>query len=198
MIDKFAGGAALKPTPLISSIRIVENEDTRTSFSTNFVIEFARARVGHINAWLGRQLEAIRNSGRDSQVLNDLLASLAQHSEGFDDAESHKKCKQALKRAIDELPSGSPIRAQLASLRDDDGSPLNDNNEGGRDTKVSKADMAAIIKEVENKLKSVDRGSQESQLMINSKIAEKNEVLQLAAMIIQQIHACISGIQQRS
>ena len=58
--------------------------------------------------------------------------------------------------------------------------------------------MTQITTEINNDLKAIDRGSQEGQLYINQKMGEKNEILQLAAMLIQQFHETGKAMLQRS
>lgn len=176
------------------------SESTSVSASGNYVLEFARARSGQINSWLDRQLGAMRASARDTEALNQALATLAQYSDGFEggDPAKYAKCVAALNDAIAKLPEGSEAREKMIALRDKNDSPLNSNGKGGRDDRVSGADMGSVIKEVENVLKAADRSSQEGQLMINQKMGERNEIMQLAAMLIQQFHETSKAVLQRS
>lgn len=181
---------------MISATMSLASEDT-SAFSTNYVIAFARARTNHINTWLNRQLTSMRSAARDSQALNDALAGLALYSEGFGGKDEDKwdalqGCQDALTKAIKQLPADSPLAAKLTNLRDHGALT------GGGDAWVSKEQMSGIIKEVENELKAVDRGSQEAQLYINQKMGEKNEILQLAAMLLQQFNETAKAMLQRS
>ena len=182
----------------VSLVPLLGKDDTSTAFSTNYVIAFARARTNHINTWLNRQLDTMRSASRDSQALNDALAGLARYSEGFNSQVSLDACKAALTDAIEQLPENSPLREKLTTLRDDPTSRLNVCGNGGADAQVTKEEMSSITKDIENDLKAIDRGSQEAQLYINQKMGEKNEILQLAAMMIQQFNETAKAMLQRS
>lgn len=198
------GGAAVKATNALSALDLTPPEDTSTSFSPNFVIAFAQLRTKHINSWLNRQLQTVKDAARDSQALNDVLAVFSQYGEGFGrsaDGKEHpgdpvafKKLQDALKNAEDQLPKDSPLRAKLEKLRTDPGSVLN----GGGDQVVIKDEMTRMIKTIENDLKAIDRSSQECQLLVSHKMGERSEILQQAASLLQAMHETAKACIQRS
>ncbi|HVJ90957.1 MAG TPA: hypothetical protein VM580_14235, partial [Labilithrix sp.] len=51
-------------------------------FSGNFVLEFARMRLKHIDGWLESRLTTLKNNARATEELNELVAVLSKYSSG--------------------------------------------------------------------------------------------------------------------
>lgn len=167
------------------------------SLECNFVLEFARARIKQIDASLKRQLDVIKASGLLTGALNDVLVKVSQFSGGIGNAAGKAALTEAITQAIadlEHLPEGAQLQAKLREMRD---SPSGIINVGGDDI-ISEAEMSGLKTQLEGELKKVDSAQQEEQLTINMRMGQRNEILQLAASLIQALNETVKGILGRS
>lgn len=166
-----------------------------TGMSGNFVIAFARARLGQIDAYLTRQLGEMEHHNKVSEGINRVLAKVVEFAQGGDGADG-RRIKAALVAEIDaaiaSLPPGSKAIAQLEYIREH-----GQFNVGGDDL-VSEHEMGALKKELETMAKAYDRVASESQLMVQQRMGERNEVLQLASSLVQSMNDTLKAILGRS
>jgi hypothetical protein len=164
-----------------------------TSISSNLVIEFARARLKHIDSYLNRELATIRDSARDTDAINAVLKELAHYADGSTDGAGKSAIEGACRKAAAELPDGSPLKTKLLHLANDKDSIL----KLGNDAVITQNEVGSIKTDLEGELKAVDKRSQEDQLLMNAKMGERSEVLQQAANLVQQLNEIIKAILGR-
>jgi hypothetical protein len=169
------------------------------ALTMNFVLEFARARKDQVDGWLNKQLGSMKQAGASIAALNELIATLGKYSQGFDHKDYMDQVKAAFEVCINKLPFG-PLRDKLIRIKDWNDSALNKSGDPNvpRDDKVLPLEMQSIIDGLKGDLNTIDHEQQEIQLMVNQKMGEKSEILQLAAMLIQQTHETTKAILQRS
>jgi hypothetical protein len=163
-----------------------------TNLSSNLAIEFARARLKHVDSFLNRQLQTIRDCARDSDAINKILTACAQYASGSMDNNNGKKAiEAACKSAVADLPDG-PLKDKINSYLSDPNSTLNVGDEC-----MTADEIGSIKTDFEGTLKSVDKRSQEDQLVMNAKMGERNEILQMAASLVQQLNEITKAILGR-
>jgi|GEM_PF-4242600 len=171
----------------------------RPYISGDYVLDFARVRVKQTEANLSRLLGNMKTTSRETECLNEVLKWCAAHAEGWgnpspDEGEA-KKFEDMQKAAVAEFkrmaemaPPGSALKERLLYMADNPNSQLNTNAAGGSDNYTPKTDIDAIAKEFEGYMKAADRRTSEDQLYINKYMGDRNEVMQLASMLIQSFH----------
>lgn len=166
--------------------------------SADFMIEFARIRLKQVDGTLTRLLEKMKAAQAETSALNDAISFLTSRANGWNDHEAQALAEKTILAAAEKLPAGSATRATLTGLATDSNSKLKTNGAGGADTSVMAKEIEAIITDLQNLMKTVDRNTSEDQLMVNKEMGARNEVLQLAAQLIQSLNDTIKAIQQRS
>ncbi len=176
-----------------AQLRAWGEDGPATSLSSNLAIEFARARLKHVDSFLNRQLQTIRDCARDSDAINKILTACAQYASGsMDNGNGKKAIEAACRSAAADLPDG-PLKDKINSYLSDAGSVL----KLGGDELLSAEEVGSIKTDFEGTLKSVDRRSQEDQLVMNAKMGERNEILQMAASLVQQLNETTKSILGR-
>lgn len=150
--------------------------------------------MSQIDSSLTRQLQRLKDCQRDTGALNDVLTLVSQYSTGFDDADKKAELKKAFVDAANKLPENSPLREQLLEMGEGAGSLV----DLGHDNLVSESEMSSLKTKLDTALKKVDAASQEEQLTINLRLGQRNEVMQLAATLIQSMNETVKGIIGRS
>lgn len=164
-----------------------------TNLSSNLAIEFARARLKHVDSFLNRQLETIRDGARDSDAINKILTACAQYADGsMNNGNGKKAIEDACRAAAAALPDG-PLKDKINAYVDDAGSIL----KAGNDVTLNAGEVGSIKTDFEGTLKSIDKRSQEDQLVMNAKMGERNEILQMAASLVQQLNEITKSILGR-
>ncbi len=181
-------------TPPGSAQRYDIAPPTGSTFSTSYVIEFARLRLDQVDGYLGWQLDVMKGAARAEDAIGGVLEKLANYTEDFDSAEKLADIKGALTEAASKLPEGSELQTKLLAMRDHPNALLNIDG----DTTVIASEVASLQKELEGLQKTVGRSTQEGQLMVNQKMGERNEILQLCASLLQSMNETAKGILGRS
>lgn len=178
----------------IEALRSADVASEAAAFTANFVIEFARVRMAQIDSSLTRQLGSMKAAQTQLAALNEILPVIAEYAGGIDDAAKKERLKGAFITAASKLPEGSALRDQLMAMGNSAGSII----EVGGDNSVSDIEMNALKGKVDAFVKKIDAGQQEDQLTINMKMNARNEILQLAASLIQSMNETVKAVIGRS
>lgn len=157
----------------------------------SLIIAIAMARAEYIEGRLTKTLDQMKASQGESDVINDASASVAHYASGITDDVGWNDVRGKLVAARDALPQGSAERAKLDEILGPNG--MMPENKDPRTT--TESDMRSITTTLDGISKSIDRNTQEKNLVMTDLIHKSDEVWTQASNLLQVMHetskACI-------